>query len=335
MTYWCGILQGPRLFPHWASPTLSQSMQKETGMMQANRTIYISKYQADETKERVEMFSRAIEPLTRNVAATLQRFKGALLPHYEALQDGKQKHGRRQCLDVGCGPGSFTVKHLLPCLPAWCETVVAVDCREETLRFARKNNAHSNIQYMNVGIESDEDVARFVAENGVFLLVTSFGMLHWVKDQQHAVRNIAKLVAADGECFIVFGRSLVIFDVCRALKQSPRWQKYSAALEGFIPPTHDMNFLDSRSYAESLVQGANLNVLACEVFDMPVDVTLTTEELADFYTEGNPFNRMISEEEKLDLQKFTYDFINELVKNSDKRIKRQQMLVIHACRSQK
>ncbi|KAH9379925.1 hypothetical protein HPB48_000979 [Haemaphysalis longicornis] len=95
------------------------------------------------------------------------------------------------------------------------------------LEFARKNRADPKIEYKSLDLMADDDVARFVKEEGQFDIVFSFLTLHWMPDQHHAFRNVAALMAPGGECFLVFTHTLVLFDIYVALMQSPRWKKYS------------------------------------------------------------------------------------------------------------
>ncbi|XP_077531235.1 juvenile hormone acid O-methyltransferase-like [Haemaphysalis longicornis] len=122
---------------------------------------------------------------------------------------------------------SFTFKYLLPRLPAWCEKLVGVDNADPMLEFARQNRADPKIEYKHLDLMVDNDVARFVKEQGQFEMVFSFQTLHWVCDQYQAVRNIATLLAPGGECFLQFSHTLVLFDIYSALLESPRWKKYS------------------------------------------------------------------------------------------------------------
>ncbi|KAH9364628.1 hypothetical protein HPB48_022956 [Haemaphysalis longicornis] len=57
------------------------------------------------------------------------------------------------------------------------------------LAFARENHAHPKIEYQNLDLMSDDEVAAFVREHGHFQRVYSFLTLHWITDQHHAVRN--------------------------------------------------------------------------------------------------------------------------------------------------
>ncbi|KAK8764387.1 hypothetical protein V5799_033003, partial [Amblyomma americanum] len=74
---------------------------------------------------------------------------------------------------------------------------------------------------------ADDDVARFVREQGRFQRVFSFLTVQWMADQRHAMRNIEALMAPGGECFLLFSARLNAHEVLMAVKNSPRWSKYS------------------------------------------------------------------------------------------------------------
>lgn len=290
-----------------------------------------------ETAKGVEIYDRTTEAIMPSIGAILESFNEAFQQNTELLARTKGALGRkRKCLDIGCGPGSFTLKYLLPRLPAWCEGLVAVDNAEPMLEFARKNRGDPKIEYKTLDLMADEDVAQFVAEQGQFDMVFSFLTLHWISDQHHAFRNVEKLMAAGGECFIVFSHTLVLFDIYAALIESPRWKKYSDVLKSYIPATHNMDIVALRSHAASLVRGANLVLLSGEVFRTSAAMQLSVEEAAGFYTRSNPVHRLLPEEEKAELCKFTWDFLDSLSKQDfGRRLKEQQMLVIHAYKAEK
>lgn len=285
-----------------------------------------------ETAKGVQIYDRSTEAIMPSIGVILESFKDAFLQNLELLSTGKDEAvDRMKCLDIGCGPGSFTLQYLLPRLPCWCKKLVAVDNAEPMLNFARTNRADPRIEYKSLDVMVDDDVARFVEEQGQFQIVFSFLTLHWMKDQHHALRNIASLMAPGGECFLVFSHTLVLFDIYVALLESPRWKKYSHILKSFVPATHYMDTAALRSHASSLVSGANLVLLTGEVFRTSAAMQISVEEAANFYTTANPVHRLLTEEEKPELRKFTYDFLVGLSKqDSGRRFKQQQQIVIHA-----
>ncbi|KAH9377700.1 hypothetical protein HPB48_020073 [Haemaphysalis longicornis] len=123
--------------------------------------------------------------------------------------------------------GSYTLNHLLPRLPPWCEKLVGVDNSEQMLEFARENNADPRIEYHTLDLMKDEDVVRVLLDQGPFQRVYSFFTLHWMADQVQALKNIETLMAPGGECLLIFSDTLVLFHIFAAMMRSDRWVKYS------------------------------------------------------------------------------------------------------------
>ncbi|XP_077544575.1 uncharacterized protein LOC144157626 [Haemaphysalis longicornis] len=285
-----------------------------------------------ETDEGVKVCEAAMNAVAPSISALLEGFKSSFLhPSDEPVDGDGDGRMRRQCLDIGCVPGSFTLKYLLPSLPTWCQRLVAVDNAPAMLAFAREKHPHPKIEYRNLDLMSDDEVAAFVREHGHFQRVYSFLTLHWITDQHHAVRNIEALMSPGGECFLVFSATIVQFDIYAALVESPRWQKYSNLLKGFLPPTRAMDLDSLRAHAASLVREASLCPLSCEVFHTSAVMKKTVEEAADTFTSSNAILPLVGDDEKAELRQFIYDFIDDLLKRtSGRRFKGRQMVGIHA-----
>ncbi|XP_077544576.1 uncharacterized protein LOC144157627 [Haemaphysalis longicornis] len=296
------------------------------------RSGIVSKGDWAETAEGVQVYNTSMNAMAPSIGAILEGFKSSFLdPSELPIHGDDEERMRRQCLEIGCGPGSFTLKYLLPSLPTWCQRLVAVDNAPAMLAFARENHAHPKIEYQNLDLMSDDEVAAFVREHGHFQRVYSFLTLHWITDQHHAVRNIEALMAPGGECFLVFSATIVQFDIYAALVESPRWQKYSKLLKGFLPPTRAMDLHSLRVHAASLVREASLCPLSCEVFHTSAVMKKTVEEAADYFTASNAILRLLGKNEKAELRQFVYNFIDDSLKRtSGRRFREQQMVVIHA-----
>ncbi|KAH7955997.1 hypothetical protein HPB52_005488 [Rhipicephalus sanguineus] len=229
-----------------------------------------------------EIYDIAIAPTASAIAALLDFLEQAFLDS-AALHLGPTGHEgdvreRIQFLDVGCGSGSFTKKHLLPRLPAWCERLVAVDNSDAMLKFAAESSADPRIEYRKLDILAYEDVAQFVNAEGRFQRVYSFLAFHWIAEHRIALKNIGTLLAPGGECFIVFSDKLHVFDVFAAMMESPRWKKYSDILLQMLPETRLLEDIYSlRSYLVNLLQETNLLPLACEIFPLKEKVGLSEE----------------------------------------------------------
>lgn len=235
-------------------------------------------------------------------------------------------------LDIGCGPGSYTLNHLLPRLPASCHKVVAVDNSEAMLEFARENNADPKIEYRHLDLAKDDDVKRFLLEQGPFQRVYSFLTLHWLSDQLRALKNIESLMAPGGECFLIFSDSIAVFDIFTAMMKSQRWEKYSDLLQRFIPPTSRMKDMGAlRLHLAKLVAGTSLIPLACEVVRTPIVIGCSREAAIDIFVLLNPVYPLLKDDEKRELRKFTDDFVKDVKERTTWDEKKEQtFLVIHA-----
>ncbi|KAH6931205.1 hypothetical protein HPB50_022799 [Hyalomma asiaticum] len=132
-------------------------------------------------------------------------------------------------LDVATG--SFTLNYILSRCSSECEELVGVDKSLVMLEYARLHHSHEKIRYMHLDIV-EGDVDKFVNEHGLFQRVYSFYLLHWItdKDKARAIRNIEKLMAPGGECFIVFENCIVLHEVLMALADAPLWKKYAEVM---------------------------------------------------------------------------------------------------------
>ncbi|XP_037515512.2 juvenile hormone acid O-methyltransferase [Rhipicephalus sanguineus] len=253
------------------------------------------------------------------------------LPDGAAVEDGPRNGC--QFIDIGCGPGTFTLKQLLPRLPSRCQRLVAVDNSEAMLDFARENRAHPRIEYRALDLTSEDAAARFVREHGRFQRVYSFLTMHWTADQRRAMRNIETLMAPCAECFLVFSDNIVLFDILKAMVAAPRWAKFSEILKAYVPETTEMKDITSlRSHLASLVGATKLTPLACEVIRTKLIMKLNMQTSSDFFTLLNPVYPLLDETQKSELKTFTIDFLTKH-KGTGDPYKEQIMLVIHAYKS--
>lgn len=166
----------------------------------------------------------------------------------------------QQFLDVGCAGGDFTHDVLLQkCGP--CKRLVGVDLSVDMIEHARKNYAHPKLTFDVLDIR--KDVSLFLKSHGPFQRVYSFYCLHWVRDQETAVSNIAQLLTSDGECLLVFCGRTILYEIWSDFAKVERWKRYVASLEQFIPPSQHVS--DLRSYLKNLLEVARLEPHTCEV----------------------------------------------------------------------
>ncbi|XP_077529526.1 uncharacterized protein LOC144141966 [Haemaphysalis longicornis] len=306
---------------------------EDTKGAKKNDKAYVGDW--SETSDGAQAYARVTQPVKASTGAFLHFFAAAFHSSGPSPMDRKgNQRTRGQCLDIGCGPGGFTLNYLLPCLPSWCEKLVAVDNSEAMQQLAREKQSHAKVEHKYLDIALDDDVAQFCEREGCFEMVFSFGALHWIADQHQAIRNIEKLMAPGGECFVSFAGTMILFDLFASLMESPRWTMYSQHLRKVVPATHGMDKLALRSYTASLLDGLDLTPLACEVFSEKRVLDVTPDELADFYTTSNPIYHLLSDMEQEELAKFTQEFIQERVKkNSGKLTNESAHIIIHACKA--
>lgn len=291
-----------------------------------------------DSRECAAKYEALVADLAPSFTTIFDSFKTAFLPDDRSFADADEPNESSeagQFLDVGCGPGSFTLNHLLPRLPAGLKRLVAVDNLDSMLEFAKKNS-HEKIEYRKLNIVSEKDVAEFVNTEGNFRMVCSFMTLHVISDHHRAMKNIATLMAPGGECFILFYQNHVMCEIFAAMTNSTRWRGYSDVLRGLIPPTRKMETASSmRSHLLSIVGAAGLTALACEVHCTPGGMGRCTDRAIDFYTYGNPLYNLAKEDEKLELRKFIREIVENLERSSSRVLRQRNMLVIHAYKSDK
>ncbi|XP_070383082.1 juvenile hormone acid O-methyltransferase-like [Dermacentor albipictus] len=216
----------------------------------------------------------------------------------------------QQFLDVGCGIGDLTVEELLPrCLP--CRRIVASDVSAVMVEHAARHSHHEKIEYRKLDIASDEDVAEFIDEHGLFDRVYSFHTIIWVRDQAKGLKNVARLLKPRGECLLIFHASLLSLDINRNLLKMDRWSKYSHVVEQIAPKTQDMSYDErieymSRILAEAGLSPSILELPVCTVFD-----NFGIESVIEKYASLIPLTAVVSEDEK---EQFFKDLAQETVR---------------------
>ncbi|XP_077488757.1 juvenile hormone acid O-methyltransferase-like [Amblyomma americanum] len=267
-----------------------------------------------------ELFEQRSERYAPSSAAILDAFHNA----FKICDDQEQQ----QFIDVGCGPGNFTFKYLLPRLPP-CRRLVAADYSENMLKLAAEKFPHPKVKYLPLDIVGDVD--GFVREQGQFQRVYSFFMLQWVRDQRLAMRNFEKLMAPGGEFFMVLLTTSHFADLSKVMMEHPQWGKYREVIEALLPAisgTRDIETL--RKYARDLIKFTDLIPLACEVFPYPA-AKQTKDEMIQNFLSFNAVYPMLSDEEKEELRKFVTDFTEKLwAESNERKDMDRKVVVIHA-----
>lgn len=141
--------------------------------------------------------------------------------------------GSERVLDVGCGDGKVTaaiagrVAH---------GSTVGVDPSRRMISYARDHLAVRNLAFAVADV-------RALPLRSRFDLVVSFNALHWVPEQELALRNIHDALAPGGRTFLQLvphadRRSLE--SVIEEVRSSPRWSSFFGGFrKPFIHPTPD------------------------------------------------------------------------------------------------
>lgn len=130
--------------------------------------------------------------------------------------------GNETVLDVGCGDGKITAK-VAARLPRG--RALGVDPSREMIEFAADHfrpPAHPNLRFEVADV-------RDLPYAGDFDLVVSFNALHWVTQQDAALRCIHKVLKPGARAvlrFVPAGERQSIEDVIEETRESPRWGDY-------------------------------------------------------------------------------------------------------------
>ena len=131
-------------------------------------------------------------------------------------------HERIRILDVGCGEGKITAQIAERARDA---TVVGVDPSHDMIRFAAAHfEAVPNLRF------EVADARRLPFEKE-FDLVVSFNALHWIPDQEAALRSIHSAIARGGKAqlrLVPKGPRKSLEDVVEETRKAPRWKAHFA-----------------------------------------------------------------------------------------------------------
>ena len=149
--------------------------------------------------------------------ARISTLQAAMAEEVLALLEVK---GNERVLDVGCGNGKTTAE-IAARVPQGA--VVGVDASADMIAFAAAHGAlHPNLQFAVAD-------ARQLPYRHEFDLVVSFNALHWVPDQDRALRSIRAALKDTGQAqlrLVSKGQRKSLEDVLDETRLSPRWNNY-------------------------------------------------------------------------------------------------------------
>lgn len=137
--------------------------------------------------------------------------------------------GSERVLDVGCGDGKIS-SEIAERIPEG--SVVGVDSSREMIAFASGHFAPT--VWPNLRFEVAD--ARRLPFEQEFEFVVSFNALHWVREQDAALRSIRAALKPNGRVqlrLVPKGERKSLENVIEETRLSPRWQQY---YEGFRDP---------------------------------------------------------------------------------------------------
>ena len=168
--------------------------------------------------------------------------------------------GEEHILDLGCGNGTVTagIASLVP-----RGSVVGVDASTDMIALATESFGAQT--YPNLRFEvSDIRTIRFVDQ---FDLVVSFNALHWIPQQEEALKAIRAAMKPGGEAqlrFVPKGSRKSLEDVLEETRRSEKWSSY---FNGYQDP---YLHLTAEEYA-ALAEKTGLRVVRTEVNDKSWD----------------------------------------------------------------
>ena len=148
--------------------------------------------------------------------------------------------GDERVLDVGCGNGKVTAE-IAERLPRG--SAVGVDPSRDMIAFARRTHAAPNLRF-------EVADARSLPYRGAFDLVVSFNALHWVHEQDVALRGIRAALRPGGRALLQMvsrGEREPLEDVCEQVCASAPW---ASSFVGHRAPHLQFRPDDYRAMAE-------------------------------------------------------------------------------------
>lgn len=196
--------------------------------------------------------------------ATLQHTLGLMVIKLHKYSSEKR------ILDVGCGAGVLTrdlAVHFNK-----CREVIGIDTSDSMIETAKKEKTDK------VTILKHDITDAGITSLGLFELIFSFNTLHWVKDQEGALKNIYSLLTFGGtlraQLFPPLAGQKILIGNIEKLKKIEKWNVY---LKDYQLPKQ-MEILTVEDYA-SLLRKVGFEVSSAE--EASYCFSQTQEEVID------------------------------------------------------
>ena len=158
--------------------------------------------------------------------ARISQLQEAMAAEVISLLDLK---GTEHVLDVGCGNGKVTAE-IASRAPQG--TVLGIDSSADMVAFAVSQFGRS----VRTNLRFEIADARHLSFRDEFDLVVSFNALHWIKEQDQALRSIRTALKSDGTAqlrLVPAGKRKSLENVIEETRLSSRWVRY---FQGFDDP---------------------------------------------------------------------------------------------------
>jgi trans-aconitate 2-methyltransferase len=168
--------------------------------------------------------------------------------------------GSERILDVGCGEGKITAEIAGRVADG---QVVGIDPSHDMIRFACDHFPKE--RFPNLRFEVAD--ARSLPFRDEFDLAVSFNALHWIPDQETALRSIRSTLKIGGKAqlrLVPVGPRKSLETVVEETRRNPRWSRY---FSGFSDPYLRMT---AKEYA-ALAQGCGFRVVNVSTRDVSWD----------------------------------------------------------------
>jgi len=128
-------------------------------------------------------------------------------------------NGSERVLDVGCGEGKITAE-IASRVPKG--SVMGVDPSHDMIRFAQDHFARANLRF-------EVADARHLSFKNEFDLAVSFNALHWIPDQDAALRSICSALVPGGKAqfrLVTAGARQSLESIVEETRTAPEWEAY-------------------------------------------------------------------------------------------------------------